>query len=307
VQQHTFHTAGDEDWVAFPAIAGATYLIEAHVPVASTADVVLEVYENCDARRDGQGNNFAPGVRLQFKAPSTGMYALNLSNTDPAAGGTGLTYDLSVRALASAASPGALVLVAGRYRAGDPLQRNIHNVTNSVYRVFLANGYTPDRIYYLATDLTMDVDGDGAPDVDALTKRDNLQYAITQWATDKVGADRAFTLYMMDHGGHDRFYLNGAGQMVGPDDIATWLNALEAARPGVRVNVIVEACYSGSFIDLVKSVSKPGRVVIASTGTQVLAHASPNGAIFSDAFVAALGRGLSLYGGFQEAREAVWE
>jgi hypothetical protein len=46
-------------------------------------------------------------------------------------------------------------------------------------------------------------------------------------------------------------------------------------------------------------------VVIASTGAYALAYASQNGAIFSDAFVAALGRGMSLYSGFSEAKWAV--
>jgi len=216
-----------------------------------------------------------------------------------------VVYHLSVRALASAPTPGALVLVAGRTRLNDPLQDNIHNVTNAIYRLFISNGYDGDRIYYLATDLNLDADHDGWPDVDGLASKENLEKAITQWAVDKVGPDRAFTLYLMDHGGYDQFYLNGRMETVRPDELNEWLNALEAAKPGVRVNVIVEACHSGSFIDLVKTVSKPGRVVIASTGAYALAYASQDGAVFSDAFVDALGQGMSLYGAFREGKWSV--
>ena len=49
-------------------------------------------------------------------------------------------------------SIGALILVAGKLREGDPLQAHIHNVTDRINRLFLGHGYTADRIYYLATD-----------------------------------------------------------------------------------------------------------------------------------------------------------
>jgi len=94
-------------------------------------------------------------------------------------------------------------------------------------------------------------------------------------------------------------------QWVAPQEVDGWLSQLEAARPGVKINVIVEACYAGSFIDLPQAVSRPGRVVIASTGAWNVAWASGSGALFSDHFVTALGQGESLYAGFQTARWAV--
>ena len=167
------------------------------------------------------------------------------------------------------------------------------------------HGYPDDRLQYLATDAELDADGDGAPDVDAETNRANLEHAITQWAVGQVSEERAFTLYMMDHGGYDKFYLNGSTETVTPAEIAGWRDDLEQAVPGVKINVIFDACKSGSFIDLTQSLSGPGRVVIASTGARRLAWATPEGAIFSDHFIAALDRGLSLYGSFEAARWAV--
>ena len=70
---------------------------------------------------------------------------------------------------------------------------------------------------------------------------------------------------------------------------------------------MVEACHSGSFIDGLKSLSKPGRVIIASTSSGLLAYASDNGAAFSDAFVSGLERGMSLYGSFEDANWGVRE
>jgi ligand-binding sensor domain-containing protein len=308
VQQHAFHDYADADWVAFDAISGTTYLIEAQIPAGSPADVVLELYNQCDAPpQDSQDPAFSPGVRLEFPAPADGPIYLKMLNHDPTVYGPEVAYHLSVRALDDAPSPGAVVIVAGKIRNGDPLQDNIHHVTNAAYSLFQSRGYGADRIHYLATDVTLDPDTDGTSDVDGLPTPANLEQAITSWAVDKVGPDRAFTLYLMDHGGYDLFYLNGSAQTVSPDELDGWLDALEAAPPGVEVNVIVEACQSGSFIDLIQTVSKPGRLVIASTGAFALAYASEEGAAFSDPFLQALGLDMSLYASFQEARWAVQE
>jgi hypothetical protein len=314
VQIHTFHDYADADWVIFAAAAGTTYLIEAQVPAGSPADVALGIRDQCAAPPlDGQDHAFSPGVRLEFQAPADGPLYLELLDHAPAVCGPQVAYHLSVRALDDAPTPGAVVLVAGKLRDGDHLQPNIHHVTNGVYRLFLAHGYDGERIHYLATDVTLDPDNDGTPDVDGLPTGANLQQAISGWAADKVGPDRALTLYLADHGGYDRFYLNRPAQTVSPDDIDGWLDTLEVAAPGVGVNVIVEACHSGSFIDsasaseLIQTVSGPGRVVIASTGAHALAYASDDGAAFSDPFLQALGEDKSLYNSFQEARWAAQE
>ena len=314
VQVYTFHDYGDADWVRFDAISGVTYLIEAHIPAGSPADVALGVYDRCGGPlQDEQDHAFSPGVRLEFKAPADGPLYLELSNHDPSVYGPQAAYHLSVRALADAPTPGAVVIVAGKRRDSDRLQPNIHYVTNAVYRLFLAHGYDGSRIHYLATDVTLDPNGDGTPDVDGLPTSANLRQAITAWAVGKVGPGRPLTLYLTDHGNYDLFYLNGSTQTVSPQDVDGWLETLEASVPGVQVNVIVEACHSGSFIDsasanrLIQTVSDPGRLVITSTGARNLAYASQEGAAFSDSFVQALGSGTSLYGSFQEAQWAAQE
>ena len=300
VQLHTFHQYADKDWVSFDAISGTTYLIEAHIPADSPADVVLELYDQCAGLPlASQDYAFSPGVRLQFQAPASGPFYLKFLNHTASVFGPDVAYHLSVRGLSDEPMPGALVLVAGRLRENDQLQPNIHHVTDAVRRLFLAHGYNDDRIYYLATDFSLE-------GMDALPSAANLEAAITAWALDKVGPDRAFTLYLMDHGDYDEFYLdNPRGERVSPQEVHDWLTQLEAAAPGVKVNVIIEACHSGSFIDGEQTVSDSERVVIASTGALNWAYASDEGAIFSDHFIAALDQEQSLYASFQTARWAV--
>jgi hypothetical protein len=107
----------------------------------------------------------------------------------------------------------------------------------------------------------------------------------------------------MDHGGYDKFYLDGEDETLTPADLDGWLTDLETAT-GAQASVIVEACHSGSFIDPVQTVSEDGRVVVASTGPNGLAYASQVGASFSDALLNALGQGQGLGAAFEEGRWA---
>jgi len=280
--------------------------VEAITPFDSLADVILQIYAACGSvQRPPDDPGFSPDIRVQFTAPTSGAYHLYLGNNNNRIGPQA-TYRLSVRALSRDPQPGALILVAGRLRYPDSLQQNIYYVTNTVYRLFLAHSYTAERIYYLAPEAVDANDPpDGLSDVDELVSRDSLERAITQWALDKVGPERALTLYLMDHGARDLFYLNFQTQTVSPSDLDQWLTRLEQQIPGLKVNVILDACFSGSFINGAQRLSRPGRVIVTSTDADTRSFASSRGEIFGDAFLEALGRGMSLYTSFDEARGIV--
>ena len=95
-----------------------------------------------------------------------------------------------------------------------------------------------------------------------------------------------------------------SGQWVTSTQLDSWLTQLETARPGLKVNVIIEACKSGSFIKLEQTISKKGRVIITSTGSTNDAYAPRPGAVFSDRFIAALKQGQSLHQSFLTAKWA---
>jgi hypothetical protein len=158
---------------------------------------------------------------------------------------------------------------------------------------------------YLATDATLDADGDGTADVDAETTAANLEHAITTWSAGHVSVNRPFTLYMVDHGEYDQFYLN-VGETVAPTALHTWLSQLEQQQPGTPVQVIVESCFSGSFIDLAETLSQVGRIIITSTDAHNLAYAptTQDGAIFSNAFTDALAQGEDIFRSFLLAHQA---
>jgi len=305
MQRHTFHDQADEDWVAFDAVTGTSYVIEGRVEPNSRADLILEAYQDCSTLTEGQEPTFSPDTRLQFVSPITGKIYLRLRNQDNAVYGSDVSYYLSVRALENDPQHGALIIVAGKYEDNDPLQDNIHNITNDIYQIFRSHGHPKEQIQYLATDESLDPDGDGQPDVANLPSRKNLQNLITTWATQYVGPDRALTIFMVDHGGQNKLYLDGTrNEVLRPNDLDEWLDQLEG-ETNVKVNIIIEACQSGSFIVGKESISKQGRVIVAATDSLAPSYASERGAIFSDSLISALAQGKSVKAAFDEADWAI--
>lgn len=208
-------------------------------------------------------------------------------------------------------SAGAAILVAG-HNDSFSLQSNIHYAANRAFRIFQGAGFSPDNIYYLAPS-AQDADGDGSNDVDATANRANIQQAIQTWAAQasRIGPGKPLFLYLMDHGEVEYFCTDGCGASgrLSPADLDAWLSGLEAATGVDQVNIILEMCHSGSFIDRVgdvaQSISKAGRVVIASTNRNNNAYASAQGAYFSDAFYSCAAASDDLKACFDQAAASV--
>ena len=295
IQPHSFHQQNDADWMTFNAISGTLYVLQAQLPPGSIADVTLEMFTACNAFPQTQNYAFSPGVRQEFAAQSDGPVYVKWSNSNGTLFGANTTYNVSINVRNNKPDLGAVIIIAGRYTDNDGLQPNIYNVTSGLYRMFLEHGYSADRIQYLAPNLTI-------PGVDGLATLSNVQATLETWVKQWLANGRSLTLYLMDHGGPDVFYLDGVNnQQLTPQQLDGWITALEGQYSGLKVNIIIDSCYSGSFIAEPDSVSKAGRVVIASTRPDYLAYASPTGAIFSDHFANALGRGESLFDSFLRA------
>ncbi|MEM7126057.1 MAG: C13 family peptidase [Chloroflexota bacterium] len=301
IQHHTFHEAGDVDWVKFTALAETSYQIEIQPTIDSPADVVLELYGSCDGGVERRIDQiFTPGVRLELPSSTADKTVyLRLSNAETAVAGPNVGYEVSIAPLPNEPQSGAVIIVAGRLKINDALQENIYNITDNAFLLFQANGYEAEQIYYLSPEPRNGLD-------DASASVNNLRYAITEWAKENVGANQALTLYLADHGDRNVFYLDDVnGERFGPTELDGWLSELEAAVPNLNVNIIIEACHSGSFINGTASIAKEGRVVITSTNVEWDAYASRFGAHFSDRFVTSLEQGRNLFTSFLDARRVI--
>jgi hypothetical protein len=96
-QEHSFHEAGDSDWVKFFGIAGEKYTVKVK-DAGADCDAVIELYdENMTllagpADQTGAGGNEA----LTWTCPEDEIYYVKLHQHDPQASGADTRYYLSV-------------------------------------------------------------------------------------------------------------------------------------------------------------------------------------------------------------------
>ncbi|MEM7539534.1 MAG: C13 family peptidase, partial [Chloroflexota bacterium] len=300
-QIHTFQMSNDNDWFTFIAPTTGTYKVEVHIPDSSLADVDLAYFSDCNNESIAQWNEtFAPGVKLDIYAQAGQSIYLNLRNMDGDVFGPDVSYEVSVRKLSDEQPTGAVIILAGRLRANDTLQNNINDTAVKVYRFFQSRGLSDEAILFLSTD----------PELlghDQMATTENLENGITQWARERVSEQHELTLYLIDHGERDLLYIDDLNnEYLTTNQLDAWLRELESAVPELEVNVIVEACHSGSFIDSWdNSISKEGRVVITSTNVESDAYASDYGIRFSDAFLTRLYMGDHLASAFRRAKLSV--
>lgn len=202
---------------------------------------------------------------------------------------------------------GAVIIVAGRDKPNDDLQENTHNVTDNVYRLFHEDaGYPHSHIHYMATNAYINSDPDNIY-VDAEATIENLQEMILKGVFNQIDDERPLTIYMMSYGLGAGFYLDEVnGERVNPIDLDSWLDELESLRPGVEINLIIDASYAGSFIaNSDATVAGQNRVVIGSSSVDQFAWASFGSANFSDFFLLGLQQRRSLKDAFKSAQAAV--
>jgi len=95
-QTHTFHVAGDQDWVFFAALSGYSYRIET-LNLASCSDTVLELYNSSGtllASNDDGGGGWAS--RIDWVAPSNANFYIKVRHYSSAAYGACTAYDVRV-------------------------------------------------------------------------------------------------------------------------------------------------------------------------------------------------------------------
>lgn len=149
--------------------------------------------------------------------------------------------------------PGYAIIVAGQ--GGLREKWLINRRTNYACIVLRELGFNDDNIFYLNDDGHNDVDGGD-------TTRDNLKEAITERATQRVGPSAPLVLYMVGHGMEvGSFDLNEFEQVLG-FELEDWFSALPKET---EILIVIDACYSGSFItNPVNSISSKNRVIITS-------------------------------------------
>jgi len=156
----------------------------------------------------------------------------------------------------------AIIVAAGGSHRANWLWSSIRASAKSAYNTLLHQGFTKHSIYYLSEDIDVDFDQNGiADDVDADATNKNLQQAITSWA---AGAEDV-TIYMVDHGEPEKFWMKYQSQSLQASKLGEWLDTLQSTITG-KITFIYEACQSGSFIPHLQGSGE--RILITSTSAE---------------------------------------
>ncbi|MEM7532538.1 MAG: fibronectin type III domain-containing protein [Chloroflexota bacterium] len=297
---HSFHAEGDTDWTTFTARIAGRFIIDITVPGGSDADVQVGLHDDCRTRNaiDEWDEPFTAGARLEVDAEAGEQFYLDVSNVNPDIYGDEVAYKLSVRQLAVQQPTGAVIIVAGRYQHEDPLQDVIDRTAQEVYQLFQDKGVVADDILFLSTDSTL-------PEHDREATIANLRWGVTQWAKARVSETNMLNIYLIDHGGEDTVYVDGMNEeLLSASDLDAWLTELETAVPGLKTNVIIEACQAGSFIDDEGgTIVGPERLIITSSDKETDAYAWDGTILFTHALVTHLQRGAHLLAAYDEAKQ----
>jgi parallel beta-helix repeat protein len=163
-------------------------------------------------------------------------------------------------------SAGRGIILAG----GEGKLNNLHfnlvkNITADVYLKFQARGFRKDMIHYAINLKNIDIDKDNHFDDvidDPKPSKDSFKAAIETQFISELNENIPLFIYMCGHGTDDgRFIVLGRDEYITASELNQSLNFIQKDT-GCVVILIIDSCYSGSFI---KTISANNRIIITST------------------------------------------
>ena len=274
-----------------------TVSLNASQSTDSDGTIVKYLWDISDGRQ-------VAGRTQQIRFDNAGTYTITLTVTD----NDGLTANTQQTITVSEPEPpepddpipGQAIIIAGPSMK-DTLFEYSNEFTQRMYRLLKQRGYNDDKIHYLNV-LAPDIEPfDGRielqrQDYELLYPETELADAFAQ-ASAQLKAGEQFVFYLHAHAHPDATYL------VNYELSASRLRELLATIPtDVQQIIILDTCYSGSFIDDLSGV--PNRVVVTSTNdkskTWQVARSS-----FADEFLRMLQSGGNLLEAFQAAQKII--
>ncbi|MDF7822645.1 C13 family peptidase [Pontiellaceae bacterium B12227] len=247
--------------------------------------ITWSIVQNASSGSIGSAN----GVFVS--GPTHGSFDIIEARTED--GVYGRAY-VNVIGLDDVSSAGKAIIVAGGKSLSDPVWPTSDYLADLAYSTLRYRGFSRDNLQYLSFGPDNDVDNNGIlDDIDGFCDLYSVSNAITQWAID---AQRLF-VYLTDHGGDSSgagyFRLN-TSELLTAYQLDLWLDALQDATD-MDVTVVIDSCYSGSFIDELTYSGIADRLIVTSCGENELTYFLAGGAIsFSDVFFHGLMQGFDV-------------
>ncbi len=233
-------------------------------PLVLTVTTPSGYTETYDAHTDAQGNYQITGLDLFYE---TGNYALQIDF----AGDFKLAASTASASVWVGDSAGYAVILQGRNDSSEG-QDSYDLTTDRIYQQLIDRGLRAEDIYYYSFDNT-------ASGWDGLPSKSTLSDLFNSTLPQKILASPApLNLFMVDHGLHEQFLLDGTGTVITPVELDNWLDQLESGLSADILNnqlrrIIIGSCYSGSFIP---ALSQDGRIVITSAAADEQSYKGPD-------------------------------
>jgi ligand-binding sensor domain-containing protein len=167
----------------------------------------------------------------------------------------------------------AIIIAGGGNQATNALWDTTESISTYFYKMLIKRKFVNSEIYYLSSHPWADFNGDGYNDriVDAPRPPrpitvDDVKKAF-DWAKEQGKLDQPLYLFFIDHGGEGKLQL-AKNTMMQAAEFKAMLDDYQNAT-GNQVVVLLEACYSGSFLPILAA---PNRAIISSAKANELAY-----------------------------------
>ena len=159
-------------------------------------------------------------------------------------------------------------IIVGGGSLQDVYWQVTRSLINEAYQDFRRLGFTDDMIHLMIDSKMIDIDNDDIPDNVVDTNEpsvDRLIHTIQYEFSDILNQDDTLYVYMQGHGtSNSKFKILGVDESISSKQLNDAFNHLQN-RTGCHIVLILECCYSGSFI---QDLSHPRRIIITSAGNE---------------------------------------
>ncbi len=203
----------------------------------------------------------------------------------------------------------AIIIAASGAHRSNTLFPYTDELAKKMYHTLKQRGFTDKNIIYFNPDFFQDIDGDGKDDnvVDFKLQdpANELKQAFAQTAS--LHKDQQFLLYIHGHAKEEqlrisREYWLESGPAHDFNSDGLHLQGLLAnLAPTVQQIIILDACYSGSFLD---ELAAPNRVIMTSSDASSTSW-NTKLANFSETLITQLRRGQTFYNAFQQSEQMI--
>lgn len=190
----------------------------------------------------------------------------------------------------------AIILAGQGDDPTDPIYQGIQDVADYFYRILITRGFSHETVYYMNANAVHQIGTDNFPVVDDSQPTVQKVKDAIAWAGNRQSTGPLY-LFLIDHGMKQKLVIsikNGIYITAETLDQALDEFQVKTKRPVV---VIIEACYSGSFVPVLTNGGESNRAVITSAGASETA-AFADAWCFTRCYALRLFRGIGLAAAF---------